>query len=139
MAAECRTADAGKNRRLIVQERKLRAAFFIEMPPAKFIFGIWKWRGESLKFQITQKTRVQIAVLGLLIACVSVALIWNILELQQAIRERTHSYAADVTLQLADNVDDRISNLSGELNSIGDSLLQNDHIAQSKLNDFLLR
>lgn len=50
--------------------------------------------------------------------------IWNASKLQQAIDNRTKSYVADVTLQLSDDIDVRLTNVINNLKQIESELVQ---------------
>ena len=65
-----------------------------------------------------------LAVLAVLTAVVSVLTIWNASKLQKAINQRTRTYVADVSLQLASDIDFRLKKNILDLEILEDSLIQ---------------
>ncbi len=52
--------------------------------------------------------------------------IWNAAGLQRAVHERTESYVEDVSVQLSNDIDNRLSKVTLDLEMLEDSLLQAD-------------
>ena len=69
-----------------------------------------------------------LAVLAVLTAVVSVLTIWNASKLQKAINQRTRTYVADVSLQLASDIDFRLKKNILDLEILEDSLIQLENL-----------
>ena len=54
-------------------------------------------------------SRKALMLLALMIIAISVVTLWNTTEMQSAIDRRTEAYVADVCLQLANDIDNRLA------------------------------
>lgn len=105
--------------------------------------GARKYQGErqkavgSFKSGFNGKWLVFLAVCVLLISGFT---IWNANQLQSSIYERTESYVEDVSVQLSNDIDNRLSKVMLDLEMLEDSLLQTGlNSDQGTLKSFLDR
>ncbi len=83
-----------------------------------------KRKGFRLNLKFAVRSRIWLAVLTVLAIGVSIVVIWNTVRLQQEVDERTKHYVSDVTVQLARDIDNRLSRIIWDLESVRDSVLQ---------------
>lgn len=84
-------------------------------------------------------SRLLLVVLAGLAVLVTVAIIWSMVGLHREVDARTRGYVSDVSTQLAQDIDNRLSKNIADLESIGDSLLRLDSYAPAVLKDYLNR
>lgn len=96
------------------------------------------------KFFVRLKSLFQykraLALFALLIVFVSGTMLWNAASLQAAINRSTKSYVDDVTVQLANDIDYRLSRNILDLQVLADNIVQmNDSQSMGQLNTILER
>lgn len=69
-------------------------------------------------------SRITLSILSIFIVAVSAIMIWTAASLQSAIDRRTENYISDVSLQLASDIDFRLSNITIDLEMMTDSLFR---------------
>ncbi len=84
------------------------------------------------------KHRMQFLLLLVPILVISVSMIWNTTNLQNAINRRTEIYVSDVTQQKARNIDYRLSQILGDLEILRDTIYETGKITdEESMRDFL--
>lgn len=92
-----------------------------------------------MHMKFATRSKVLLAVLTVLAFAVSAVVIWNTVRLQQEVDERTQNYVFDVTVQLAKDIDNRLTRIIRDLESIVDSILQAGTYEPEALNEFFDR
>ena len=84
--------------------------------------------------------RLMIIALAVIIFVLSAVTVWNATNLQQAINKRTMIYVSDVSIQLSDDINFRLTKNVKDLEVLADSLLQLDELQDTEtLKHFLDR
>ncbi len=92
-----------------------------------------------MRLKITLKVKLLFVLLAALVLFASVTVVWNTVRLEREIDDRTKRYVSDVSVQLAKDIDNRLSNNIVNLESISGSLLRADTSDLSKMEMFLRR
>lgn len=70
------------------------------------------------------RSKKSLILLAAVIVAVCVLLIWNTLSLQRAITHRTEMYVNGVALQLASDLDNRLTKVTVDLEMLADSVIR---------------
>ena len=71
-------------------------------------------------------SKISFFLLAVLAITVCALTVWNTIAMLSAINNRTKSYVSDVSIQLANDIDNRLNKVHVDLEMITESLLQND-------------
>lgn len=87
------------------------------------------------------RSKKSLILLAAVIVAVCVLLIWNTLSLQRAITRRTEMYVNSVALQLASDLDNRLTKVTVDLEMLADSVIriEADQGQETALRSFLER